>query len=93
VPFRTLSLITMANRIAQAFYPLVGLALLFSLLLSFRFVPRIRPLILPAFIVLSPYLLLDASISRYGALILPLGALLLVELISRKSGLEQDSRG
>jgi hypothetical protein len=90
VPYRTLGLISWANRIAQGFYPLVGLALLFSLLLSFRFRAVLRPLIFPAFLVLSPYLLLDASISRYGALIIPLGAVLLVELVAPRSTLIQD---
>ena len=85
VPLPPLSLISLVNRISHLFYPLVGLALLFSLLLSYRFIPKLRFAILPAFIVLSPYLLLDASISRYGALILPLGSVLLVELLSRKA--------
>jgi hypothetical protein len=85
VPLRTLSLISLVNRISHLFYPLVGLALLFSLFLSYRFIPKLRLVVLPAFIVISPYLLLDAAISRYGALIIPLGSLLLVELVAHKS--------
>ena len=85
VPLPTLSLISLVNRISHLFYPLVGLSLLFSLLLSYRFIPKLRFAILPAFVVLTPYLLLDASISRYGALVIPLGSVLLVELLSRKA--------
>jgi hypothetical protein len=85
VPLPPLSLISLVNRVSHLFYPLVGLALLISLFLSYRFAPMLRPAVLPAFVVLSPYLLLDASISRYGALIIPLGSVLLVELIAHKS--------
>jgi hypothetical protein len=85
VPGPTLVVISLVNRVSHLFYPLVGLALLISLFLSYRFAPMLRPAILPAFVVLSPYLLLDASISRYGALIIPLGSVLLVELFAHKS--------
>jgi hypothetical protein len=74
----------MVNKLSHAFYPITGLALLLSLFLSLRFVPNLRPVILPAFLVLSPYLFLDASISRYGALIIPLGCILAVGLIHPK---------
>jgi hypothetical protein len=85
VPLRTLALISVVNRVSHLFYPLVGLGLLVSMFLSLRLLPRLRPLILPTLAVLSPYLLLDLSISRYGALIIPLGSVLLVELIAYKS--------
>lgn len=84
VPLQTLSVISMVNKLSHAFYPITGLALLLSLFLSLRFVPNLRPVILPAFLVLSPYLFLDASISRYGALIIPLGCILAVGLIHPK---------
>jgi len=84
VPLQTLSVISLVNRLSHAFYPITGLALLFSLFLSLRFAPNLRPVIIPAFLVLSPYLFLDASISRYGALIVPLGCILAVELIYPK---------
>jgi hypothetical protein len=84
VPQQTLSLISFVNRGAQFFYPLVGLALLVTLVISIRPKSRYGPLIFPAFLVTLPYVVMDASISRYGALIIPLGALLLLELTSSK---------
>lgn len=81
VPLVTMDAISVINRASDALYPLTGLALLLGLLLSFKFVPRLRTLVIPAFLVLSPYIYIDASISRYGALIIPLGSVLLVELI------------
>ena len=81
VPLQTLSVISTVNRLSHAFYPITGLALLLSFLISIRFVPNLRPVVLPAFLVLSPYVFLDASISRYGALIIPLGCILALELI------------
>jgi hypothetical protein len=84
VPQQTLSLISLVNRWAQFFYPLVGLALLVTLVISIRPKSRYGPLIFPAFLVTLPYVVMDASISRYGALIIPLGALLLLELTSSK---------
>jgi 4-amino-4-deoxy-L-arabinose transferase-like glycosyltransferase len=81
VPLQTLSVISTVNRLSHAFYPITGLALLLSFLISLRFVPNLRPVVFPAFLVLSPYLFLDASISRYGALIIPLGCILALELI------------
>jgi hypothetical protein len=84
VPQQTLSLISFVNRWAQFFYPLVGLALLVTLVISIRPKSRYGPLIFPAFLVTLPYVVMDASISRYGALIIPLGALLLLELTSSK---------
>jgi hypothetical protein len=84
VPLETLKVISIANRIAQFFYPLVGLALLVNLALSLFVRPNLRPIVLPAFLITLPYIVMDSSISRYGALVIPLGALLLVELISPK---------
>jgi hypothetical protein len=80
VPLGTLDMISFVNRIAQFFYPLTGLALLVTLVLSINFRKHLRPIIMPAFLITLPYIFLDASISRYGALIIPLGAILLVEL-------------
>jgi hypothetical protein len=85
VPQSTLSVISKLNVISQVLFPAVGLAILFSLLLSLRLVPKLRSLAVPAILVISPYLLLDLSISRYGALIIPLGGVLLVEFIFGKS--------
>lgn len=85
VPFRTLDLISFANRIAQFFYPFTGVALLVTLVLSVGFRSHLRPIILPAFLITLPYIVMDASISRYGALIVPLGAILLVELLAPKA--------
>jgi hypothetical protein len=84
VPLQTLNLISFVNRWAQFFYPLVGLALLVTLVISIRPKSRYGPLVFPAFLVTLPYVVMDASISRYGALIIPLGALLLMELTSSK---------
>lgn len=81
VPFRTLDLISFANRVAQFLYPLTGVALLVTLVLSISFRSHLRPIILPAFLITLPYIVMDASISRYGVLIVPLGAALLMELI------------
>jgi hypothetical protein len=81
VPYRTLDLISFANRVAQFFYPLTGVALLVTLVLSISFRSHLRPIILPAFLITLPYIVMDASISRYGVLIVPLGAALLIELI------------
>jgi hypothetical protein len=85
VPFRTLDLISFANRVAQFFYPFTGVALLVTLVLSIGFRSHLRPIILPAFLITLPYIVMDASISRYGALIVPLGAILLVELLAPKA--------
>lgn len=82
VPIETLSFISFANRTGQFLYPLVGLALLTSFVLSLKLGPNLRPIIFPAFLVTLPYILMDSSISRYGALVIPLGAVLLVQLIS-----------
>jgi hypothetical protein len=89
VPFRTLDLISFANRIAQFFYPLTGVALLVTLVLSISFRSHLRPIILPAFLITLPYIVMDASISRYGVLIVPLGAILLVELLVSKDLLRE----
>ena len=85
VPQIGLSLISTANQLVYPLYPIVGLSLLFSMLLSLRIVPSLRPLTSIAFIALLPYLLLDLSISRYGALIIPLGSVLLVEVFVGRS--------
>jgi hypothetical protein len=77
-----MSFISIINSIGQVFYPAVGLALVWSLLLSIRFFTFLRPIILPAFLVTLPYILMDASISRYGALVIPLGAIMLAEIFS-----------
>jgi hypothetical protein len=77
-----LQLISFVNKASHLLYPLVGISIVFALLLSFRFAENLRPLLIPSFLVLTPYLLLDASISRYGALIIPLGCVLLIELFS-----------
>jgi hypothetical protein len=89
VPFRTLDLISFANRVAQFFYPLTGVALIVTLVLSISFRSHLRAIILPAFLVTLPYIVMDASISRYGALIVPLGAILLVELLAPKDLLRE----
>jgi hypothetical protein len=93
VPFRTLDLISFTNRVAQFLYPLTGLALLVTLVLSISFRSHLRPIILPAFLITLPYIVLDASISRYGALIVPLGAILLVELVAPKDLLREITSG
>ena len=93
VPFRTLDLISFANRVAQFFYPLTGVALLVTLVLSISFRSHLRPIILPAFLITLPYIVMDASISRYGALIVPLGAILMVELLAPKDLLRELSLG
>ena len=93
VPFRTLDLISFANRVAQFFYPLTGVALLVTLVLSISFRSHLRPIILPAFLITLPYIVMDASISRYGALIVPLGAILLVELLAPKDLLRELTLG
>jgi hypothetical protein len=59
-------------------------ALLVTLVLSISFRSHLRPIILPAFLITLPYIVMDASISRYGVLIVPLGAILLVELLAPK---------
>lgn len=84
VPLFSMDAISVINSASDTFYPLTGIALLFGLLLSFRFAPQLRPLVIPAFLVISPYIFIDASISRYGALLIPLGSVLLVELIFSK---------
>jgi hypothetical protein len=84
VPLPTLNLISFVNRWAQFFYPLVGLALLVTLAISIRPKSRYGPLVFPAFLVTLPYVVMDASISRYGALIIPLGAVLLMEFTSSR---------
>jgi hypothetical protein len=81
VPSRTLDLISFANRVAVYFYPLTGVALLVTLVLCISFRSHLRPIILPAFLITLPYIVMDASISRYGVLTVPLGAVLLGELI------------
>jgi hypothetical protein len=45
-----------------------------------RIAPKLRSLVVPAVLVISPYLLLDLSISRYGALLIPLGSVLLIHV-------------
>ena len=87
VPWPTLALVSAANSISQFLFPLTGLALLVSLVLAVSLGKRLRPLVLPAFIITLPYILMDASISRYGALIIPLGAVLLVELLAPRTSL------
>jgi hypothetical protein len=84
VPQESLELISGINRVSQIFYPLVGLSLLFVLILSIGFQSNLRPIIFPAFLITLPYIVMSASISRYGALIIPLGAFLLLELITPK---------
>lgn len=84
VPLQTLNLISFVNRWAQFFYPLVGLALLVTLAISMRPKSKFGPLVFPAFLVTLPYVVMDASISRYGALIIPLGAVLLMEFTSSR---------
>lgn len=84
VPQQTLELISFVNRWAQFLYPLVGLALLVTLAISIRPKSKYGPLVFPAFLVTLPYVVMDASISRYGALIIPLGALLLMEIVSSR---------
>jgi 4-amino-4-deoxy-L-arabinose transferase-like glycosyltransferase len=84
VPLQTLNLISFVNRFAQLFYPFVGLALLTALTISIRPKSILGPLVFPAFLVTLPYLVMDASISRYGALLIPLGAVLLMELTSSR---------
>jgi hypothetical protein len=79
-----LDLISFVNRIAQFFYPLTGVALLVALVLSISFRSHLRPIALPAFLITLPYVVMDSSISRYGALIVPLGAILMVEFLSPK---------
>jgi hypothetical protein len=93
VPQRTLALISQANHFAQLFYPLVGLALLTTLILSIRYRAHLRPIILPAFLITLPYIVMDSSISRYGALVIPLGALLLFEFIQPKALLDRKGDG
>lgn len=80
VPLVTLNVISLANRVGQFFYPIVGLALLTSFIMSLGLRRTLLPLVLPAFLVTLPYIVMDASISRYGALIIPLGSVLLFEL-------------
>lgn len=93
VPLETLNLISAVNRVAQFLYPLTGLALLVTLALSIGVSSKLRPLIFPAFLITLPYIVMDASISRYGALIIPLGAVLLLELgSSRLIGSISESR-
>ena len=82
---RVLTIISVVNYKFYFFYPIVGLALVFSLLLSIRIFPILRPIVIPAFAVMSPYLLLDASISRYGALVIPLGCILLFHLLTARA--------
>jgi hypothetical protein len=91
VPLQTLSLVSSANQMGQLMYPLVGIALLTSLVLSLGLRPRLRPIIYPAFIVTLPYILMDSSISRYGALIIPLGAVLLVHLVFPRISFREQS--
>jgi hypothetical protein len=85
VPQWTLSFISDANRFFQFFYPLVGLALLTALILCFRLRPDLRPAVIPAFLVTLPYIVMDSSISRYGALVIPLGSILLFHLLLAKT--------
>jgi hypothetical protein len=89
-----LEVISFVNRTSHLMYPIVGLSILFAFLLSIRFANKLRVLTIPTFLVLTPYLLLDASISRYGALVIPLGCFLLVEFFTYKAKLveEHDSR-
>jgi len=87
VPQPTLSLISRANSVFQFLFPLTGLALLVALVLAARVAKKLRPIVLPAFVITLPYLVMDASISRYGALVVPLGAVLLVELLGSKTTL------
>jgi hypothetical protein len=84
VPLSTLEVISQINGVAKFFYPFVGLALLVTSILSLGFRPHLRPIIFPAFLITLPYIVMDGSISRYGALIVPLGAVLLVELFTPK---------
>jgi hypothetical protein len=87
VPWPTLALVSVANSASKFLFPLAGLALLVSLVLAVSLGKKLRPLVLPAFIITLPYILMDASISRYGALIIPLGAVLLVELLAPRTSL------
>jgi hypothetical protein len=82
-----LSALSKVNSITQFLFPLSGLALLVVLILSAQFGKKTRPIVFPAFIITLPYIVMDASISRYGALVIPLGAVLLFELISPKASL------
>jgi len=82
VRYLPLALISLINLSGIFLYPLTGLSLIVALGMGISINVRLRPIILPAFIVTTPYLLLDASISRYGALVLALGSLVLVELLT-----------
>jgi hypothetical protein len=84
VPQTTLSIISSVNSISKFFFPLTGLALLVTFILSLGYRPHLRPIVLPAFLITLPYLVMDGSISRYGVLTVPLGAILLVELLKPK---------
>ena len=84
VPQTTLSIISSVNSVSKFFFPLTGLALLVTFILSLGYRPHLRPIVLPAFLITLPYLVMDGSISRYGVLTVPLGALLLVELLKPK---------
>jgi 4-amino-4-deoxy-L-arabinose transferase-like glycosyltransferase len=86
-----LSFVSLVNKFSHGLYPVTGIALLVILILSFGYRPHLRPIIIPAFLVITPYLFYDASISRYGALIVPLGCLLAVELIRPKNLLDTPS--
>jgi len=87
VPWPTLAIVSGANSISQVLLPLTGVALLVTLVLAVPLGKKLRPIILPAFIITLPYILMDSSISRYGALTIPLGAVLLVELLAPKTSL------
>jgi hypothetical protein len=87
VPWPTLALVSGVNSISQFVFPLTGVALLTALVLAVRLAKKLRPVIFPAFIITLPYIVMDASISRYGALLVPLGAVLLVELLAPKTSL------
>ena len=53
--------------------------------------PPTRLIVLPAFLIYLAYLVMDGSISRYGVLTVPLGAILLVELLNPKVLLKDPS--
>jgi len=81
VPQTTLAMISSVNSASKFFFPLTGLALLVTFVLSLSYRPHLRPIVIPAFLITLPYLVMDGSISRYGVLTVPLGAILLVELL------------
>jgi 4-amino-4-deoxy-L-arabinose transferase-like glycosyltransferase len=83
-----LQVISFVNRASHLLYPIVGTALLFGFLLSLRFAKHLRQLMVPGLLALTPYLLLDASISRYGAFLIPLGCVLLTNFVTSSDKLE-----